>query len=180
MVRRALIAVCLAVLSAPAALAAQDVKSGDLAKQLIQLLATKKLDSVAVPDSGNPGAFVAALYIPGAQLLVVSAKYSQPSLLSDLIARKDFRGVYVELTSASIQTSKVLVMDAYGNGLLSKPSGDQPADSIDRAGTESKFDGAWKKAKIAEADYLKNFSDADAAYCQLLQKLVDHLKTSGT
>jgi hypothetical protein len=179
MVRRALIVVCLAFLSAPAAVAAQDVKSGDLAKQLTQLLDTKKLDSVALADSQNPGTFVAALYIPGAQLLVVSAKYSQPTLLTDLIARKDFRGVYVELTSASIQSSKLLVMDAYGNGLLPKPSGDQPADSIDRAGAESKFDWGWKKAKIAEADYMKNFSEADAAYAGLLQMLLTHLKTIG-
>jgi len=180
MVRRALVAVCLALLSAPASVAAQDVKSGDLARQLTQLLDTKKLDSVALADSQNPGTFVAVLYIPGAQLLVVSAKYSQPTLLTDLIARKDFRGVYVELTSASIPSSKLLVMDAYGNGLLAKPSGDQPADSIDRAGAESKFDWGWKKAKIAEADYMKNFSDADAAYTNLLQMLVNHLKTSGT
>jgi len=180
MVRRAAVVLSLALLTVPAAAAAQDVKSGDLAKQLTQLLDTKKLDSVALADSQNPGTYVAALYIPGSQLLVVSAKYSQPSLITDLIARKDFRGVYVELTSASIQSSKLLVMDAYGNGLLPKPSGDQPADVIDRAGTESKFDGAWKKAKIPEADYLKNFGDADAAYSHLLQMLVNHLKTSGT
>jgi hypothetical protein len=180
MVRRAAVALSLALLSVPAAAAAQDLKSGELAKQLTQLLETKKLDSVALADSQNPGTYVAALYIPGAQLLVVSAKYSQPGLLGDLIARKDFKGVYVELTSASIQGSKLLVMDAYGNGLLPKPSGDQPADSVDRGGTESKFDGAWKKAKIPEADYMKNFGEADAAYSHLLQMLVNHLKTSGT
>jgi hypothetical protein len=179
MVRRVTVALFVAILSVPAAAVAQDVKSGDLAKQLTTLMATKKLESVAAPDAANPGTYVAALHIPGAQLLVVSAKYTQPSLLSDLIARKDFRGVYVELTSASIQSSKLLVMDAYGNGLLAKPSGDQPADSIDRAGTESRFDWGWKKAKIPEADYMKNFTDADAAYAHLLQLLVDHLKTMG-
>jgi hypothetical protein len=180
MVRRAALVLSLALLTVPAAAAAQDVKSGDLAKQLTLLLDTKKLDSVAAADAANPGTYIAAVYIPGTQLLVVSAKYTQPSLLTDLIARKDFRGVYVELTSASIQSTKTLVMDAYANGLLPKPAGDQPPDSIDRAGTESRFDGAWKKAKIPEADYLKNFGDADAAYSHLLQMLVNHLKTSGT
>ena len=179
MVRCAAVALSLALIAAPVAAAAQDVKSGDLAKQLTQLLDTKKLDSVAAADAGNPGTYIAAVYIPGTQLLVVTAKYTQPSLLTDLIARKDFRGVYVELTSASIQSTKVLVMDAYANGLLPKPSGDQPADSVDRAGTESRFDGAWKKAKITEADYMKNFGDAETAYAHLLQLLVNHLKTIG-
>jgi hypothetical protein len=162
MVRRALGVLSLALLLCPAAAAAQDVKSGDLAKQLTQLLDSKKLDT---------------LYFPGTQLLVVSAKYTQPSLLSDLIARKDFRGVYVELSSASIPSSKLLVMDAYANGLSPKPSGDQPADSIDRAGKESRFDGAWKKAKIPEADYLKSFTEADTEYTRLL---LNQLKISGT
>ena len=180
MVRRAAVALSLALLSMPAAAAGQDVKSGDLAKQLTQLLDTKKLDSVAAADAQNPGTYIAAVYIPGTQLLVVSAKYTQPSLLTDLIARKDFRGVYVELSSASIQSTKMLVMDAYANGLAPKPSGDQPADSIDRGGTESKFDWGWKKAKSTEADYMKAFADAEATYAHLLQTLVNHLKTAGT
>jgi hypothetical protein len=178
MVRRALFAVLLASFAVPAG--AQDLKSGDVARQLTQLLDSKKLDTIAVADSKNPGTYVAAMYFPGTQLLVVSAKYSAPEMLTELLARKDFRGVYVELSSASIQSSKLFVMDAYANGLMPKPSGEQPADSIDRGGTVSTFDGGWKKAKISEADYMKSFGDADAAYTQLLQLLVNQLKPSGT
>jgi hypothetical protein len=178
MVRRVLFAVLLSSITLPAA--AQDLRSGDVAKQLTQLLETKKLETIAVADAKNPGTYIAAMYIPGSQLLVVSAKYAAPAMLTELLARKDFRGVYVELSSASIPSSKTLVMDAYANGLMPKPSGDQPADSIDRAGTLSTFDGAWKKAKITEADYMKTYGDADAAYTQLLQLLVTHLKASGT
>jgi hypothetical protein len=178
MFRRALFALLLSSITLPAA--AQDLRSGDVAKQLTQLLETKKLDTIAVADAKNPGTYVAAMHIPGSQLLVVSAKYSAPAMLTELLARKDFRGVYVELSSASIPSSKVLVMDAYANGLMPKPSGDQPPDSVDRGGTLSTFDGAWKKAKITEADYMKTYGDADAAYIQLLQLLVTHLKASGT
>jgi len=178
MVRRALFALLVASFTVPAA--AQDPKSGEVAKQLTQLLDSKKLDTIAVADSQNPGTYIAAMYFPGTQLLVVSAKYSAPAMLTELLARKDFRGVYVELSSASVQSSKVFIMDAYANGLLPKPSGDQPADSIDRGGTISTFDGGWKKAKIAEADYLKSFGDAEASYTHLLQLLVTHLKASGT
>lgn len=178
MVRRALFAVLLSSITLPAA--AQDLKSGDVARQLTQLLEAKKLDTIAVADVKNPGTYVAAMHIPGAQLLVVSAQYAAPAMLTELLARKDFRGVYVELSSASIPSSKVLVMDAYANGLMHKPSGGQPPDSVDRGGTVSTFDGGWKKAKISEADYMKTYGDADAAYSQLLQLLVAHLKTSGT
>ena len=178
MLRRSVLA--LVMLSMPVVAAAQELKSGDLARQLTQLLDARKVADVALADAQNPDTFVAALYFPGTQLLVVSAKYAAPQMLTELLARKDFKGVYVELTSASVQSSKVFVMDAYGNGLLPKPSGDQPPDSVDRGGTVSTFDGGWKKAKITEADYMKSFGEADAAYTKLLQLLINHLKTSGT
>ena len=178
MVRRVLVALLLASFAVPAA--AQDLKSGDVAKQLTQLLDSKKLDTIAVADAKNPGTYVAAMHIPGAQLLVVSAKYAAPAMLTELLARKDFRGVYIELSSASIQSSKVLVMDAYANGLMHKPSGGQPADSIERGGAVSTFDGGWKKAKVTEADYMKTFGEADAAYVELLQLLLTQLKSTGT
>ncbi len=168
MARRALVGVlfvlAVVLVGAPGRAGAQELKSSDLARQLTQLLDSRKLDSIATPDITNPGTYIAALYFPGTQLLVVCAKYTAPSLLAELIARKDFRGVYVELSSASVQSTK---------------SGDQPADSIDRAGTQSTFDGAWKKAKISEADYMKSFAEADAAYAHLLQLLVNSLKAGG-
>src|SRR3954471_5805116 len=104
----------------PSALYAQESKSADLAKQLAQLLDGKKLDAIAAADAQNPGSFFAALYFPGTQLIVVSAKYSVPSMLTDLLARKDYRGVYTELASASIPESKLFVMDTYADGLAFK------------------------------------------------------------
>lgn len=178
MARRVLFALLLSSFAVPAA--AQDLKSGEVVKQLTQLLDSKKLDTIAVADAKNPGTFIAAMYIPGTQLLVVSAKYAAPAMLTELVARKDFKGVYIELSSASVQSSKLLVMDAYANGLLHKPSGGQPADSIERSGAVSTFDGGWKKAKITEADYMKTFGEADAAYIQLLQLLLTQLKSTGT
>jgi hypothetical protein len=179
MVRRLVLILTLA-LGLPGAARAQDPKSSDLARQLTQLLDSKKLDTVAVADATHPGTFIAAMYFPGTQLLVVSAQYSAPALLTELLARKDFRGVYVELSSASVPASRLFVRDAYANGLMVKPSADQPADSVETAGKESTFDGAWKKAKMTEADYLKAFTDADAAYMRALQSLIAHLKSSGT
>jgi hypothetical protein len=175
--RLALVAAAVLTL-APSAARAQDGRSADLVKQLTQLLAQKKIDAIAAPDAQNPGAYFAALYFPGTQLLVVSAKYEAPALLTELLARKDYRGVYAELSSASIVASKVFVMDAYANGLVVKPTGSQPADSVDRGTVSTVFDGAWKKAKMSEADYMKAYSDTEAAYARILQGLIDNLKGS--
>lgn len=169
-----------AMMLAPAAARAQDAKSVELAKQLTGLLDQKKLDAIAIPDAQNPGVYIAALYFPGTQLLVVSAKYSVPAMLTELLARKDYRAVYAELSSASVPGSKVLVNDIYANGLFLRPSGSNPPDSVEGGAASATFDGAWKKAKIAEADYIKSFTDAEAAYARVLQALITQLKTSGT
>ncbi|HEY2432379.1 MAG TPA: hypothetical protein VGI12_06860 [Vicinamibacterales bacterium] len=178
MVRSMAVLVAL-VLAAPAVARAQDAKSPELAKQLAQLLDEKKLDAIAAADPQAPGAFAAALYYPGTELLVVSAKYAAPSILNDELAKKDYHEVYVNLSSASVAGSKTFVMDMLADGLVAKPKGDTPADSVERhAGTIS-FDGEPKKAKMSEADYAKAFGEADAAYSQVLQLLIAKLK-SGT
>lgn len=168
-----------AVLALPAAARAQDSKSTELAKQLAQLLDDKKLDAIAAVDAQTPDSFDAALYFPGTQLLVVSAKYSAPSLLTDKLTKKDYRDVYVDLSSASIAGSKVFVMDTFADGLVARPKGDAPADSIERNGNTVSFDGDYKKAKQSEAEYQKTFEDADGAYARMLQVLIAKLK-SGT
>jgi hypothetical protein len=168
-----------AVVAVPAAVRAQEPKSADLAKQLSQLLDEKKLDAIASADAQTPGSFAAALYFPGTQLLVVSAKYSAPSLLNDKLTKKDYRDVYIDLSSASVVGSKVFVMDTFADGLVAKPKGDAPADSIERNSATMSFDGEPKKAKMSDAEYAKAFQEADAAYAQMLQVLITKLK-SGT
>jgi hypothetical protein len=172
--------VALISLALPAGARAQDTRSIDLAKQLTQILDQKKLDVIALSDTQNAGAFIAALYFPGTQLLVVSAKYSAPALLNELLLRKDYRGVYTELASASVPGSKVFVMDTYADGLVFKPSGTNAPDTVENGTKQTTFDGDWKKAKLSEADYAKTFADCDAAYVKALQSLITHLKTSGT
>ena len=176
---RALAVLIAAVLSVPAAAAAQDVKSADLAKQLAQLLDEKKLEAIATADAANPDAFVAALYFPGTQLLAVSAKYAAPGLLNDKLAKKDYRDIYIDLSSASVAGSKVFVMDTFADGLVAKPKGDNPADSVERGTATTAFDGEPKKAKISDADYAKAYEECEAAYVKILQALITKLK-SGT
>jgi hypothetical protein len=165
---------CVAALCSSVA-SAQDSKSAALAKELVQTLDAAKLDSVAAADPANPGAFIAVLYIPGTQLLVVSAKYAAPQLLTDKITSKDYRDVYVDLQSASVRGSKVFVTDQGADGLVAKP-GDNAADSWDEGDKSVNFDGDWKKAKMAEAEYTKTFNDADAKYATMLSTLLAQAK----
>lgn len=157
---------------------AQDGKSPDVVKELTQLLDQKKLDSIAAADPQAPGTYVGALYFPGSQLLVVSAKYAAPPLLNEKIAKKDYREVYIDLSSASVAGSKLFVMDTNADGLTAKPGNDQPFDTVERGSTNYAFDGEWKKAKMSEADYMKAFTEVDGAYVHALQMLINQLKSS--
>ena len=164
-----------------AALPLQDSRSAAPAKELAAALEGAKLDSIAAPDPGEKDVFVAALYIPGSQLLVVSAKYSAPSLLIDKLAKKEYRDAYIDLNSASIAGTKVFIMDVGADGLVARPDDDQPADSWEQGNQTTAFDGDWKKAKLSEAEYTKTFTAADERYAQILTLLTAQVKkqTSG-
>ena len=165
--------VCAALASAAAVPAsAQESKSAVAARALAQALDAAKLDSIAAADSANPGTFCAALYFPGSQLLVVSAKYAAPSLLTDKIAKKNYRDVYIDLSSASIPETKVFVMDSSADGLVARPDDNSGYDTVDRGPAEVAFDGDWKKAKLSEDEYMKPFSEADETYARILQLLL--------
>jgi len=173
MVRGCSAIIAAALLSASAA-AAQDLKSPDLAKQLVQLLDSKKMDSIAAADPQNLGTYAAALYFPGSQLLVVSAKYSAPPLLNEKINKKDYRDVYIDLSSASVAGTKLFVIDANADGLVAKPGDDQAADDYENGAKKLALEGA-KKAKMKDEDYAKAVSEADAAYCRILQLLINKI-----
>ena len=146
MLTRHAVAILAAVLlSVPVAARAQEVRSADLAKQLSQLLDQKKLDSIATGDQ-DPGTFHAALYFPGTQLLVVSAKYSAPPPSTSCWPE----GLPGRLRRAHLRldpSSKLFVMDAYANGLAVKPTGTQPPDSVERAGTSRRSTAAGRRRR---------------------------------
>jgi hypothetical protein len=180
--RLPLVAACgvlVTVLAVPAT-AQVASKSSAAAKELGDTLDRLKLDSIAAADPSEPGTYVAALYFPGAQLLVVSAKYSAPVLLDAKLTKKDYRDVYIDLSSASIPATKVFIMDQAANGLFFKPDGDQPADSWEQGNKTTMFDGDWKKAKVTEEAYTKTFSTADARYATILTLLSQQAKKSGS
>jgi hypothetical protein len=159
----------------PTSAAAQESKSTAVAKALTQALDAAKLDSIAAPDPADPTAFVAALYFPGAQLLVVTAKYAAPSLLVTKIGTKEYRDIYIDLQSASVAGTKVFVQDQFANGLVLRPA-DGAADIWEAGAKAISFDGEWKKAKMSETDYMKTFAEADQRYAEMLTLLLAKAK----
>ena len=174
-----MLAACLALacaLGAPDAAAAQDAATHGLAQQLTSLLDQRKLDSVAARDPSDANTFVAALYFPGAQLLVVGAKYTAPELLNEKILQRNDRDVYIDLNAASDPASKVHDEDLQANGLRARRNDDQPFDSYTRgAGDRFAFDGDWRKRRVSEDEYFKTFTDAEARYSHMLEVLIGEL-----
>jgi len=182
---RAMLAVFIAILfvfrlstQLPANGPAQESKSATVAKELIQALETAKLDSIAAADPADPESFVAALYIPGAQLLVVSAKYAPASLVVGKIANKEYRDVYMDLQSASVAGSKIFVQDLLADGLVARPDGDSPSDVWEQGNKTVLFDR--RKTELSEQDYAKAFGDADERYARMLSLLLAKARPSSS
>lgn len=170
------IAIC-AVFTAGAA--AQEPKSAGPARELSQLLASKKLESIAarMPDSREE--FVGALAFPG-QLMVVWAKTTAPNVVYEKLIKKEYKEVYIDLNSASVVESRHFVTDLGPDGLRSKPEQRQgPSDSHDMGAKSMRFDGSWREDKMSEAEYMKAHAEADAAYTKAVQALIDELKKAG-
>lgn len=164
----------------PARALEEGSRSAAAAKQLAEALDRVKLDSIAVADPAEKDQFVAALYFPGAQLLVVSARYSVPTLLTDKLAKKEYRDVYIDLNAASVAGSKIFIMDQGADGLESNPGDSQAPDSWEQGTTSTVFDGDWKKAKISEEEYGKAFASADERYARMLTLLADQARKGGS
>jgi hypothetical protein len=158
--------------------APQNSKSTGAVKELTAALDAAKLDSIAAADPGDPSSYVAALYIAGSQLLVVSAKYAAPQLLAAKLKAKDYRDIYIDLSAASVAGTKVFIIDQAADGLMSRP-GDNGADSWEAGPQQVTFDGEWRKAKLSEDDYMKAFAVADERYVKILALLTAQAKRPG-
>jgi hypothetical protein len=147
-----------------------------LARQLAQALDQAKLDAVAAKDPGNPGQYVAALYIAGFQLLVVQAKYASPPLFDERLAKKDYREAYIELNSAGDRATRVFIEDLGADGLKERREDNKPFDAIDRPDKRLQFDNDWRKQQVTEEEYRKRFAAADEDYAKMLTALLAGLK----
>jgi hypothetical protein len=164
--------------SAKAGANSTESRSAGLAAELTQLLTEKKLDSIATPDPAGDQ-YVGALYIPGAQLLVIRAKYPSKDRMSYLLYNKMYRDAYVDLNSASDPTTRVFITDLGANGLQFKREKDQPFDMVDLGGKAMAFDGKWGGKEAPSRDeYARTYQTSDEQYSLMLQALIEALKKS--
>jgi hypothetical protein len=168
-------AMVFAALYVTAPAAAQIPKSLQVAKDLAAALDAKKLDAVAAKIPGETDRYVAALYFPGLQLLVIAGKYPQPALLDPRIEQKQYRDIYAELGGTVPKASKIFVLDMGMPGLSARKA-DGYFDSWTQGDKQVVFDGNWDAQKISEADYTKAFNDADAEYAKILGALLAEAK----
>jgi hypothetical protein len=158
------------------AVAQESSKSAALAKELVALMDQAKATTIAAKDPAKEDEYVAAMYFPGSQMVVVSARYAVPMYVNEKLARKDFMEVYIDLNSASVPQSKIFVSDLQANGLMARPEEGQPFDTYEAGGKTTAFDRDWKKRDISEQDYMKAFTDADDRYAKMLSILVEQMK----
>jgi hypothetical protein len=172
---------CLALAAGSIAVAAEpdSGKTGPLVHELTTLLAQKNLDSIAARHAEHDDHFVAALLLPGQELIVVSAQYPAPALLREKILLGKYRDAYMDLYATPAVESKRLVEDLRADGISAERADGQPFDIYTKGAEPFAFDGDWKKRKLREEDYLKVFGEADTTYASMLETLIAHLK-SGT
>jgi hypothetical protein len=174
-------AAALAVASAATTALAQD-QSAALAKEFAQLAGGEvRFVALRVPD--KPDEFVGALHVPGVQLLIVWAKYEQPTLLTDMLSKGNYQGVYTDLNNASytVAASRLFVEDLRVDGMAPKRHDDSSSfDSVENGGKRVAFDGDWRKQKLTEKDYSDAFTNAESRYCQAVRWLTTELKKKGS
>jgi hypothetical protein len=149
------------------------LRSATLAKQLATALTERRLEAIAAQHPDEPDRFVAALFFPNAQLLVVSARHASPVWLQARLTQKEYRDVYLDLQASPVPNSSVFFQDMKADGLCS--SRDQTADLL-YSGSEAPtiFDGDWTKHNLSENEYEQELTAADERYSRLLEILLAH------
>jgi hypothetical protein len=150
------------------------LRSSELVKQLTSTLAARGLEAVAAQDPHEPDRFIAAHLFPGPQLLIVSARHTTPSLLSQRLAHKQYRDIYLDLSIVTHSTGSWFLQDMQADGLCS--SREQMADLLYEGTTSPRmFDADWKKHGLSGTEYERMLSEADQRYSRLLDILIRQL-----
>jgi hypothetical protein len=165
----------LVALSAFTTLTAPDpgVRSRELAAQLVDTLSGRHLDAIAARDPGLENGYVAALFFPGSQLLVIDAAYPAPGYIEARLQAYAYKDVYAALQQAGTKDTRFFVQDLGADGLHAQD--DQPVDIVYEKGVnQTVFDG---NRDHKDHDYGKKLVAADARYSRVLQLLLDAART---
>ena len=96
--------------------APQSTDSATAAATLTGLLTARNLDAIAAADPAAADRFIAALYIPGDQLLVVAGSHSTPAFLRRRLEQTQYRDLYVDLQATPTPNGKLFVEGQYRRG----------------------------------------------------------------
>jgi hypothetical protein len=169
-------AVIAAWLAAGVPAGARQQSSSALAASLASLMTERRVDAIAAQDPEAPERFVAALFIPNAQLLVVSAQYPAPADLQAQLTQRNYRDVYTALHQPAAQQTRFFLIDAGVDGL--RPGGEGVDVLYEKGTVQTLFDGHWKQQGLSEAAYVKRAQDAEARYSRLLSILTSSLQSA--
>ena len=106
-------------------------------------------------------------------------KVRNTSGVLDTVVKRGLRIVVVTGIVASFLggATSALADPVQESSPAAKPGDNQPFDTYEAAGGKrTPFDGDWKKQQLSEADYMKTFAAADAAYSEMLTALIAQAK----
>ena len=152
------------------------VRSATLAQQLRAALLEHKLGAIAARDPERADRFIAALFFPESQLLVISASYPSPALLEQKLAQKNYREIYLDLGSTQFADTSLFFQDMNADGLCNDRN--QTADILYEGGVSTIFDGDWRKHGRSQQEYERRLSDVDQSYSRLLELLLMEVRAT--
>jgi hypothetical protein len=155
----------------------QEGQSAAAAAALTRLLHDRNLEAIAARDPEQPDRFIAALYIPSSQLLVISSVHPVPTVLDQRLTQQEYRDVYTDLHGSGRREGRVFVTDLQANGLRRMREPNEPFDIVYRNGVDqASYDADWKAQKLTESQYNERFRKDDAEYARMLKILADALR----
>lgn len=164
--------------AAPAASAAK-------AKEVVDLMTSKKLEAFAMRESPISDRFIAVMLVPNIQMLVMSAEYSRPTDIEYRVYQKDYITAYRDLKAGALASDHFVVDDVLCDGLVDRPAKNALPDIVTVQKTKQVFDGPADPKKrndtrMAADAYAKAFADAEQRYVKMLDNLIAELKKPGT
>jgi len=157
----------------------QTLVSANAARELRQRLDAIGVTAIAAKDPRQSGVFVAALYVPASQLLVVRARHPSADAVAYRIDAKQFRDVYLDLQATPTPQEKFFVQDSGADGILDTRPGSGDIDVLYEDGVRQiVFNGSPRAQHVSDAEYKAKRSAADAEYARLLGLLTGAVRAS--
>ncbi|HET7695203.1 MAG TPA: hypothetical protein VFK57_05795 [Vicinamibacterales bacterium] len=146
--------------------------SAEPAAALKAQMEQQKMEAFAARDPDEPGRYVAVLYVPGIQFLVISAPYPAPALIDKKIAARQYMDVYVDMQAVGDRTGHFFVEDMAADGIRPESDSEQVGDTTTANGGKSTvFNGKWELQQLTQEEYTARLKRDDQRYARMLKVL---------